>query len=156
MPRRWALIGHLLLTLAGLLLDTETVFAADTKSVPPGAEASGEESIMLSGGPPDEAFVADTWVPWVGTSSKPKAVALRPVQDECTNRNGSERDCTPSENLDNCLDDADDAALQCLDGCLEEEDAYVLSACMSICMTGHMVDSFACYMELIGESLWPF
>ena len=44
------------------------------------------------------------------------ALGAGPLLAECTNRDGTERECTPSEQYYTCMDAADDALAQCSAG----------------------------------------
>lgn len=44
------------------------------------------------------------------------ALGAGPLLAECTNRDGSSRECTPSEQYYQCMDRADDAHAQCRAG----------------------------------------
>lgn len=44
------------------------------------------------------------------------ALGAGPLLAECTNRDGSSRNCTPSEQYRSCMDDAGDARAQCSAG----------------------------------------
>ena len=44
------------------------------------------------------------------------ALGAGPLLAECTNRDGTSRDCTPSEKYYKCMDAADDALAQCSAG----------------------------------------
>ena len=44
------------------------------------------------------------------------ALGAGPLLAECTNQDGTPRDCTPSEQYRSCMDDAADARAQCMGG----------------------------------------
>ncbi len=73
------------------------------------------------------------------------ALSAGPLLAECQNRDGTARECTPSENYGKCQAAADDAHAQCL------EDANGAMQRGS-CHIGRGVDGVGCAIGLIGDT----
>ena len=107
------------------------------------------------------AFVADFVVPHavadiaasLGCALSETAVAAQDPGDgqepKCKNLDGSERECTPSEDFRQCLNDAGDAAQQCVNG-------VGTSFGRRLCGAALAADIWACEMDLLAELLWPW
>lgn len=74
------------------------------------------------------------------------ALSAGPLLAECQNQDGTERNCTPSENVAQCQADADDAHSQCLSnaGNMWERGS---------CHIGRGADGVGCAAGLIGDTL---
>ena len=96
-----------------------------------------------------------------GAAVMPKAVAVvaeslgcalpetAAVAQECKNQDGSERECTPSERLGQCADDAVDAVEQCIKGSRGPLGRVG-------CEVGYVIDLAACLGEVVDEAIKPF
>lgn len=74
------------------------------------------------------------------------ALSAGPLLAECQNKDGTARECTPSENATQCLDNANDAHSQCLDRAGSKWDR-------GSCHIGRGIDGVACAAGLIGDTL---
>lgn len=74
------------------------------------------------------------------------ALSAGPLLAECQNQDGTDRECTPSENARQCLDDANDAHAQCLD---EADGAWDRGGCHF----GRAADGVGCAAGLVGDTL---
>ncbi len=94
--------------------------------------------------------VADVAVS-LGCALPEVAAAARESQEgsECENQDGSDRGCTPSENLQQCTDDAVDAVEQCIAG------ARGLLGRVG-CEVGYVIDMAACLGEVVQVAIKPF
>ena len=68
---------------------------------------------------------------------------------ECKNKDGTPRECTPSENLDQCGRDAVDAVRQCR----EAADTFMGDV---FCELGYAGDAAACWREFMEELGLPW
>ena len=74
------------------------------------------------------------------------ALSAGPLLAECQNQDGTDRECTPSENARECVANANDAQAQCLDN---SEGRWARGGCH----VGRAVDGVACAAGLIGDTL---
>ena len=74
------------------------------------------------------------------------ALSAGPLLAECQNRNGSGRNCTPSENARQCIADADDARDQCLSN---SQGGLARGGCH----IGRRIDGVGCAVGLIGDTV---
>ena len=77
------------------------------------------------------------------------ALSAGPLLAECQNQDGTDRECTPSENARECLANASDAHAQCLDaaeGFWQRVD----------CGIGRAVDHIGCSAGMFEEMLGGF
>lgn len=74
------------------------------------------------------------------------ALSAGPLLAECQNQDGSERECTVSENATECLDNANDAHAQCLG---DASDRWARGSCH----IGRGIDGVACAAGVIGDTL---
>ena len=74
------------------------------------------------------------------------ALSAGPLLAECQNQDGTDRECTPSENARECLANADDAHAQCLDN---SDGLWARGGCHF----GRAVDGLGCAAGLVGDTI---
>ena len=106
---------------------------SDGRAVMPNAVAVADVAVSLGCALPETAAVAQD------SEDGPK----------CKNQDGSERECTPSERLGQCADDAVDAVEQCIKGSRGPLGRVG-------CEVGYVIDLAACLGEVVDEAIEPF